>query len=580
MNLREIADLFERLTLLFELKGENPFKIRALEQAVRTLRGYEGDALSFLEDAQAKRIKGFGPQLTEYLVALVDAGTLPVYESLRTEFPPTLFDLFALQGLGAKKIKLLYEQLGIGSIGQLKEAATGGQIARLKGFGTKTEQNFLAAIERYEEYQGQVLFPVAEKAAFEVLSWVQASPLCIRAQIAGSVRRKKEIARDIDLVVSTEEANANLLMAHFTSMEGVKTVLGSGETKSSVVLSNGLQADLRVVRDEQFGTAILHFTGSKEHNTQLRSLAKQKNAKLSEYGLFIDEKPLPLKTEAETYAALDLCYIEPELREGLGEIEKAAAHYAAGTSFPRLVEVGDLQGILHAHSTYSDGKVPLEQLAKTVQQKGYGYLGITDHSRSAAYAGGLSIEAIQRQHEEIDALNAKLAPFVIFKGIESDILADGSLDYPDEVLSTFDFVIASIHSQLTMGEAEMTARLVRAASNPYTTILGHPSGRLLLRREAYAFNVTKVVAAAAAAGVCIEINANPRRLDLDWRFVRTAATSSMLFPVCPDAHSSEEIDYVRYGIGIARKGGLGKEQVLNTLNVQEIAAYFAKRKNR
>lgn len=571
MDAKQIAEALEEIGLLLELKGENPFKVRAYVNAAHTLNSQETEWEEFLVEIEAGNVKGIGAALTEKILALAQEGSLPYLDELRAEFPDKLLTLLAIPGLGAKKVKVLYEELGIASLGELEYACHENRLVELKGFGAKTQANILAGIERIASYSGRFRRDIAKRTVQKLVEILEATGVAGRIEPAGSFRRQLETVKDVDLLATSDKPG--ILMEAFVSHPEVQTITGRGPTKSSIVMKDGIAADLRVVPEESFAPALVHFTGSKEHNTVLRGLCKKLGYKLNEYGLYKDDQPLPAKTEEDLYAHLGLSWIPPELREDRSEIKQATAG-----PFPKLVEERDLRGVMHVHSTFSDGSLTVKQIAQAVQKRGYEYLGLTDHSQTAAYAGGLKLDDIKRQHEQIDKLNEELAPFRIFKGIESDILTDGSLDYPDQVLATFDFVIASVHSGFTLTEKAMTERIVRAVENPYTTILGHPTGRLLLSREGYALDLMAVIEAAGKAKVAIEINANPHRLDLDWRYHQRAAGLGISLPICPDAHDDKGIDHLSYGVGVARKGGLTAADVLNCLPVAEIADYFEGRK--
>ncbi|MBI3999254.1 MAG: DNA polymerase/3'-5' exonuclease PolX, partial [Candidatus Omnitrophica bacterium] len=392
----------------------------------------------------------------------------------------------------------------------------------------------------------------------------------IRLEVAGSLRRHKEIVHDIDILISTKRPIS--IHEVFTSYPPVDQVLAKGETKSSVILKSGLQADLRTVTDTEFPYALHHFTGSKEHNVTMRTLAKRMGLKISEYGIFKGNRLISCKDEADIFKVFGLKYIPPELRENMGEIESAK-----NGKLPKLIEPKDIKGIFHVHSTYSDGMNSLEEMIRRAEKLGYEYVGISDHSKTAVYANGLSEERLKKQHKELDQLEKKFRKIRIFRGIESDILQDGSLDYSDKVLDSFDFVIGSIHSRFGMSEKEMTQRICRAMAHPRMTLLGHPTGRLLLGRAGYAFDYEAIFETASKTGVTIELNANPQRLDLDWRFCRDAKAKSIRLCVNPDAHSLEGLGDVMYGVGIARKGWLEKKDVLNTMSVSEIGKFLESR---
>lgn len=571
ISIKQIAEALEEIAMLLDLKGENTFKIRAYENASRIIRAWDGSVDELAEQANAGQIKGIGKALSEKIDTLVTDGSLPYLDELRAEFPAGLFEILRIPGLGAKKVKVLYEQLHITTLGELEYACLENRLIDLKGFGKKTQDNILAGIKRVSQYSGRFRYPVGEAAAKTILSALRKSNLAQQLEIGGSMRRRKETIKDVDILATSTKPEK--LMDVFVKHPEVNEVVAHGPTKSSVVLGNGIAIDLRVVTDEQFAPALMYFTGSKDHNTILRGLAKKKGYKLNEYGLFKGEKPFKAKSEDDIYKKLGLTTIPPELREGLGEVE-----YAMENEFPHLVEVDDIKGIMHAHTNFSDGANTVEQLARACRNQGFQYLAISDHSQTAAYAGGLKPDDIKRQHEQIDCLNEALAPFRIFKGIESDILADGSLDYDDKVLASFDFVIASVHSLFKMDEKTMTARIVRAVQNPFTTVLGHPTGRLLLSRDGYPLNLSAVLEAAAEAGTAIEINAHPYRLDLDWRYCRKAKELGIPIPINPDAHEIEGFDHIRYGVGVARKGWLTADDVMTAWDVDRIADYFARRK--
>lgn len=574
----EISQSLSEIATLLELKGENAFKVRAYQNAAHMLETLEIPLSQFVIDAQAGEIKGIGEALQEKIAILYNTGSLPYLQELRDEFPPGLLDLFQVPGLGGKKIKALYDALHVSSIANLKVACEQGKLSGLKGFGEKTEQNILAGINRLSTYAGKVLYPDAYREAQAIRELLLQSGLVLQLEIAGSLRRKKEVVGDIDLLVTSKKPKE--VMKLFVSLPQVASLVAHGETKSSVVLKSGMNADLRVVSEQEFPAALLYFTGSKEHNTLVRGIAKDKGYKLNEYGLFQGERALKINSETDIYNELGLCFIPPEAREAQGELESAAKAFSSNQNLPSFVEDHDLVGVLHAHTTYSDGKNTLRDLAQAVLGMGFQYLGVSDHSQSAAYAGGLKLDVIKRQHDEINLLNEELKPFHIFKGIESDILADGALDYNDNVLETFDFVIASIHSRFGMTEQEMTKRIIRAVSHPATTILGHPTGRLLLERDGYSVDILAVLDACHKHGVAVELNANPLRLDLDWRYLKQAKELGIAIPINPDAHSIDQVAHMSVGVGIARKGWLEKKNVLNTYTTAQLKQYFLDRKGK
>ena len=563
MNNKEVAAVLEEIAVLLELAGENPFKARSYTNAARTLEQLDEDIETVVREGRLRAIKGVGEALEKKIEELVTTGALAYHEKLRAKFPDTLFELFKIAGLGAKRIKALYEQLGIQSLSELEYACTENRLITLKGFGPKMQQKALDGIAFAKKHRDLHLFDTALAEAERLRDHLAEDPSVIRIAVAGSLRRRKEVVKDIDLLVSSNDPAA--IMQRVVEADGIERVTAHGDTKSSVVLEAGMAADVRVVSDAQFPYALHHFTGSKEHNIAMRQRAKDLGLKMNEYGLFRGDKNVPCADEPELFAALRLPFIPPELREDMGELDVR--------ELPRLVEQDDLVGVFHCHSSYSDGSATVAQMAAAAQDLGYRYLALADHSQSAAYAGGLSPEAVQKQHHEVDALNKKLGGFRVLKGIESDIKTDGSLDYDEATLAKFDLVIAAIHNKLDMTEDEATRRIIKAIENPYTTILGHPTGRLLLGRPGYALDMDKVFDACLANRVAIEINANCHRLDLDWRHCKRAKDKGVKLCIGPDAHSVEGLGDVVYGVGMARKGWLESSDLLNCMTAEECLAW-------
>lgn len=568
MDKREIIAALEEIGELLEIQGENPFKVRAYQNAARILEGLPQDPETLLTSGELSNIKGIGQGLSEKIAEMVKKGKSAYLLELRKSIPPGVLELLKVPGLGPKKAKGLYEQLDLHNLGELEYACKENRLVDLKGFGAKTQENILKGIELLKKSSGRFLFDVAYRQAQELLAFVQKDTKVIRAEIAGSLRRCKETIGDIDILASLK-GEASSLMKKFVDNPQVEDILAQGETKSSVRLKSGIQVDFRVVEDREFPFALLYFTGSKEHNTALRGIAKDMGLKLNEYGLFRGEKPLPCKDEAEIYQALGLHYIPPEAREGFGEIEFAAKH-----AFPKLVEAKDLRGVFHVHSEWSDGSATIYEMAKEAERLGFEYMGLSDHSQTAAYAGGLKPADLKAQAKEIAEAQKKLKKIKILQGTESDILVDGALDFPAKTLDSLDFVIASVHMRFKMEKTEMTNRLVKAISDKHTRILGHISGRLLLAREPYAFDLDAVFEAAAKHHVAIEINANPHRLDLDWRYLKRAKEAGVKFCINPDAHSINGLSDTYFGVGIARKGWLTQEDVINTKSLKEIREYW------
>jgi len=574
----DVVELLESIARLLELKGENVFKIRAYTNAVRTLETFSGDFAALVLEKRLGEIGGIGTALEDKITEFATTGDLPYFTALKAEFPETLFDLFELQGLGPKKIKVLWETLNITTVEALEAACNEGRVAELKGFGAKTAANILTSIHARNQYAGAFRFGDIAAGAEVMLEQIKELVPVLQASLAGSYRRRKEIVRDLDFLVSTREPA--VVSDFFVNHPLVETILAHGATKSSVRLKNGIQADLRVVTPEQYPSALNYFTGSKEHNIALRSRALSRGWTLNEYRLGPDEKakntpdPIPpIHCEADLYRALGLDYIEPELREDRGEIAAAAEH-----RLPNLLKLENLRGTFHNHTTSSDGRNTLEEMAAAAQELGLQYLGISDHSVSSFQAHGLDAGRLLAQVARIKELNREFAPdFRLFAGVECDIHKDGTLDYPDEVLSQLDYVVASVHSSFNQSQAEMTARIIRAISNPYITMLGHLTGRLLLGRDSYALDIPAVIDAAASTNTVIELNSNPRRMELDWRWWPLAKDKGVKCSINPDAHGIAQLQYLWCGVGIARKGWLTADDVINTLPLGKIEKALAKK---
>ncbi len=590
MTKQDIAGILDEIGLLLELKGENPFKVRAYQAGARVVEALEESQLvKLVEAGELQTVKGIGQALAEKISELHATGRLEFYEKLKASIEPGLVEMLQIPGLGPKKIRALHDKLGITGIADLSAACAAGRVAELDGFGEKTQEKIVAGIKNREAYGRRHLWWDAAEVSVPIVAGLQALPEVTRAEAAGSLRRGLETVGDLDFIVAAEDSGP--VVAWFTSRPGIKEVTAKGETKASVRFESGLQADLRIVPEAQFAFALHHFTGSKDHNVQMRQRALARGLSLSEWGLVAAEgegsvkqkvagaapaagAKVALKTEAELFARLGLAYIPPELREGLGEIEAAERG-----ALPRLIEAADLRGVFHNHTTASDGHNTLAEMAAAAAALGWDYLGIADHSKSSVQARGLSPERLQAQIAEIRALNAAGKSGIhVFTGTECDILADGRLDYDDDLLAQLDYVVASVHSAMGQDEATMTARLVRAIEHPATTMLGHPTGRLLLRREASRVNFERIIDAALAHGVVIELNASPQRLDLDWRHWRKAAERGLLCSINPDAHETAGFGYVRAGLNAARKGWLTRENVLNTRSLAEVKRWLVAKK--
>jgi DNA polymerase (family 10) len=578
MNQAEVAKILDDIGTMLEVQGENPFKTRAYHNGSRVIANLNEDLQTLVANKELTKLQGIGEALADKITELVRTGKLKFYDELKAKMPKGIEGLLKIQGLGPKKLKILFDKLHIEDVAGLKKAAEEHRLASLEGFGKKTEENILKGIAQVEVHSTKHLYYEAEDAASQIVQMLKSTKGVMRVEVAGSLRRCKEVIGDIDILVSAKSKDVPKIMETFVSHEEVAQILGKGETKSSVILTSGINCDLRVVEEAQYPFALMYFTGSKEHNVQMRSLALRFGWSLNEYSFSKAEsasakkkpKPLPkCKSEEEIYHALKLSYVPPELREGMGELDSAA-----NGSLPQLIEQSDITGTFHCHTNYSDGGHSLEEMAKAAQALGWQYLGIADHSKVAAYANGLSEARLKQQHAEIDTLNGTYRNFRLFKGTEVDILPDGSLDWSDKVLARFDYVVASIHSKFNMTEKEATDRLIKALKNKYVTMLGHPTGRVLLQRDGYPVKMIDVIKAAADYGKIIEINAHPSRLDLDWRFCKYAKEQGMMFSINPDAHNTRGLTDVRYGVNIARKGWLTKNDVLNTRSRSEVEQYL------
>jgi DNA polymerase (family 10) len=579
MDKSEAAAILEEIAVLLELQGENPFRANAYAKAGRALAQLETNLEDVVKAGTLDQIPGIGETLRDKITVLVTTGKLPFYDDLKAKTPPGLLVMLRLPGIGPKKIKILYDQLGIDDLTKLKDGCDKGTVAKLKGFGAKTQKNILEGLAFLDQMGNRVRLDQAMMIAEAIVTELRKVSGIRRMEVCGSVRRRKETIKDIDILVSASVEDAAPIMQAFVSLPTVQKVIGHGETKSSVTVAGIgpntqrvlINADLRVVSDEQFPFALNYFTGSKEHNVRMRQRAIDYGFKLNEYDLAGAKKGI--KEEADIYQALDLEYVPPELREDTGEIDAAAKK-----ALPDLLELGDIHGVFHNHTTASDGAASLEQMADAARALGYQYLGIADHSRSLTIANGLTPDRVRKQQKEIDAFNSKQKGFRIFKGTECDILADGSLDFDDDLLASFDYVVASVHSFFNQPQEEMTARILKAVSHPHVTMLGHATGRLLLRRDAYKVDLEAVLQAAAKAGTMIEINANPYRLDLDWIHCKRAKALGVTLVINPDAHSTDDLVFTRFGVDVARRGWLEKADVFNTKTLTQVAKELQKRK--
>ncbi|MFK7909680.1 MAG: DNA polymerase/3'-5' exonuclease PolX [Akkermansiaceae bacterium] len=571
----DLASALDEIALLLEIKGENPFKTRAYRNGAETVRNFQGEIVAMAAANNLGDIKGIGKALQEKLHELASTGKLEFHQNLRAEFPEGLFDLFGIQGLGPKKVRALYDKLGVDSIDALKKACEDGSAASLPGFGKKSIEKLIESIELKEQFADLFLLGDVAPIAETLLETLKQHPDTLRAEIAGSYRRSKEILHDLDFLVAT--ASPAKLTKFFAELPEVHSVIAQGDTKASIRLENGLQCDLRAVSNEQFPFALQYFSGSKEHNVALRSRALKYGWSLNEYGFTPKDKSTPaapqINDEGEIYHALELERIPPELRENRGEIESADEG-----SLPRLIELENLRGTFHNHTTESDGKNTLEEMAEAARDLGLQYLGIADHSKSQFQARGLYPDRLLKQIDAISKLNEKWDDFQVFSGTEVDILKDGTLDFEDDLLDQLDYCVASIHGSFQLPEKEQTARIIKAMENPHVTMIGHLTGRILLKRKGYELDMEKILDCAAATGTIIELNCNPRRLDMDWRHWHRARDKGVLTSVNPDAHATEHLQFLAFGVRLARKGWLRAEDVLNTRSLNDVRKFLSEGK--
>ncbi|MGC1295892.1 MAG: DNA polymerase/3'-5' exonuclease PolX, partial [Alloacidobacterium sp.] len=549
--------------------------MRAYTNAARALETFSGNFQTTVVEEKLGELDGIGDAITKKISEYVGTGRLEYFEKLQAEFPETIFELFEITGLAGKKVKALYEQLNIKTIAELEAGAKDGRVAALPGFGAKTAANLLQSIEQRRKHSGRILLSDAKIWSDELVDHLQGHPDVSQISTGGSFRRGRETIGDLDFLVATKHPQQ--VIEYFLTHEAIDRVLARGETKASVLLNYGIQADLRVVANPEFPFALCYFTGSKEHNVALRGRALQSGWTLNEYRLAPEPgskripQPIPeIQTEMDLYRALGLAYIPPELRENHGEIEAAEKG-----ELPKLIELQNLRGTFHSHTSESDGQNTLREMADAAQELGLEYLGIADHSKSSFQAHGLDESRLLKQVEQIREMNKEFGDgFQLLCGVECDILKDGHLDFADEILAQLDYVLASVHASFTLSEKEMTERVIRAIENRYVTILGHPSGRLLLSREPYQLDLAEIIKAAAQTGTVIELNANPRRLDMDWRFWKLARELGVRCAINPDAHSVRGLHDLWFGIQIARKGWLTREDVVTCLPLNEMKKFL------
>ncbi|MBS3819449.1 DNA polymerase/3'-5' exonuclease PolX [bacterium] len=570
INNNDIARIFSQIADLLEIKGANQFRVRAYRNASRTIGGLSRNAAEIVEKGiDLTQMPGIGKDLAGKIQTIVETGTHPLLEDLQKEIPPELSRLMKIQGMGPKKIKVIYKDLGISSAEELKKAAQKHKIRSLSGFGEKTEKSIIEEIDRMKEGEKRFKLLMAEQVVEPMKDYLQKLPGVKKITVAGSYRRKKETVGDLDILAICKDGTK--VMEHFVNYENVKKVISHGETRSSVVMRSGIQIDLRVLPEESYGSALHYFTGSKEHNIAVRSLAAKRDLKINEYGVFKGNQRTAGRTEEEVYNQVDLPYIPPELRENRGEIEAAQ-----NNQLPHLLTLEDIKGDLHSHTKYTDGHFTPEEMAEAARKKGYEYLAVSDHSQHVSVANGLDKKRLAQQIEEIDKLNQKIKGVVLLKSIEVDILEDGTLDLPDEILKQLDLVICSVHYKFNLPQEKQTQRIIKALKNPYTDILAHPSGRLINERKPYEVDMEKIMHMTQDQGCFLELNAHPDRLDLTDSHCMMAKELGIKVAISTDAHSQNDLDFMRFGLGQAQRGWLEPQDVLNTYKLESLRKLLRK----
>ncbi len=578
MDNAAIARTLEEVADILEIQNGNPFRIRAYRNAVRTIQVQTTPLARLLAEGRPLTdLPGIGKEMASHIREMVETGTLGYRDELLAEIPRSLLELMRLPGVGPKKAKKLWDELRIGTVDELEEAARAGRIAGIAGFGEKTQQKILAGIQDHRQHTSRMLLADAEQFVEPLLDWLRQSPGLERLEVAGSYRRRRETVGDIDLLAVAEQPAA--VMKHFLGHAWIEKVAMSGDTRATVILGSGLQVDLRAVPPESYGAALVYFTGSKEHNVKLRRRAVERGLRISEYGVFKidagDEEAegewIAGREEEDVYAAVGLAWIPPEIREDQGEIEAAASSSKKKTSgLPRLIRQEDLRGDLHMHSTWSDGKNSIEEMVEACAARGYEYMVISDHSKALAMTNGLDAYRLRLQWKEIDAIRARHPEIRILRSMEVDILADGALDLEDEMLAGLDLVLVSLHSRFDLPEAQQTERVLRALEHPEVSIFCHPTARLINRRRPVEMDMDAVLRRAAELGVAVELNSNPHRLDLKDSHLRRARELGCKVVISTDSHRTRELDLMRYGIEQARRAWLEPKNVLNTLPYKEL----------
>ncbi len=570
----EIAKIFDGIADLLEVKGDNPFRIRAYRRAAQNVLTLPDDLSTFsLDDLMA--VPGIGKDLASKITEYAETGTITAWEELKAEIPEGILDLLAIPGLGPKTVKLIFDTLQITSLEALERAARTGGLEQLPHIKEKTVENILKGIAMLKRGRERLPIGTVLPVANEIIDYLKDHAPVRNISLAGSLRRWKETIKDIDILVTADSSKK--VMDVFVRMPGVADTVSKGPTKSSVVLSDGISVDLRVVEKDSYGAALQYFTGSKEHNIKMRERAVKKGLKINEYGIFQEKngKKLGGKREEEIYTVLGMDYIEPEMREDRGEIEAALSH-----ELPALLTEKDIRGDLHVHSNWSDGSHPIEEIAREAKKRGYEYIALTDHSKGLGVAHGLTEERIRKQMREIDRVNSRMKGFTILKGTEVDIKSDGSLDFPDSILKHLDIVVASVHSGFKQSREKITYRLVSAMKNPFVTVIAHPTGRLIGERDAYEVDMEQILSVAAETGTAIEINAYPLRLDLNDVYARKAKEMGIPIVISTDTHIATQYAYMSYGIAVARRAWLEKKDVINSRGIRALKKYIAIKRDR
>ena len=572
MKNKEVADIFNKVAALLEIKGDNPYRIRAYQKAAQTIEALTADVEELAKQGKLEKLPGIGPDLASKIKEILKTGTLPLYEELKKDVPLILLNFLEIPGLGPKKVKVLYEKLGITNIEELERACKAHKIAKLPGFGWKTEENILKGIKLFREKTGRKPLGEILSLAEEIMETLKKESPVENIAVAGSIRRRKETVKDIDILITSIQPEK--VMKKVTELSLVEEVIAFGETKTSVRLKTGIQMDVRVVEPDSWGAALAYFTGSKAHNIRVRELALEKGLKINEYGVFKGDIKIAGKTEEEVYASVGLPFIYPELREDRGEIE-AALH----GKLPKLVEYNEILGDAHVHSKYSDGTASLEEIMAKAEKLGLSWVAVCDHSQGLKVAGGLSIEDLFKKKKHIEELNKRSSKVKLIFGSEVDILSDGTLDYPDEILAEIDYVVAAIHTGFQQSEEQITNRIISALKHPLVHAIAHPTGRVIGEREPYAVNIPKILEIAAQYGKALEINAYYKRLDLNDINTRAAKEKGIPLIIGTDTHFIDQMEYLHLGTAVARRGWCEKSDVLNTLTYEEFMAWLKKVRN-